>query len=570
MALVRHLPAVCWVFALAVGACQAWAWRDWMPIDGVCYLDIADAFRGGVWKDTVNGVWSPLYPAVLAAGLAVFEFLPISEFQAVHAINAAILAAALASHEFLLRQAFAAQAGIHAKFGTEPLPCWIWFGTARVLFVWASATMLSTSLVTPDLCAAAVLFLTIGLLFRLVGGVGSTGAAALFGAALGAGYLAKAILFPLAFLFLGMLWAARRKSANGPRQLGTAAAAFALVAGPYVTALSVSKGRLTFSDAGKLNYAWHVNGLPRIHWQGGPEGNGTPVHPTRRIFDSPAIHEFDGPVGGTLPAWYDPSYWFEGVRLRFNIPDQIAVMAENLRFYWRIFAVSLGGFIVLLAASLLLADRRESVPRLLAAQWILLIPAAAALAAYGLVHVEGRYIGPFAVLFGVASLNTLAMPRGARARRLLASLAAGWLAVLTAKAAYSGFGGPPAVVERLVRLAPEVAAELTKQGVRRGDRIATFSGSTGPWDRLLGVRVAAHAEWWLDGVEEQFWALDPGSRAAIYQRLADLGIKGAVLEARQRAIAEPGWRPLGNTRHYWRPLPAAGPRQASGRPHGAE
>jgi hypothetical protein len=72
------------------------------------------------------------------------------------------------------------------------------------------------------------------------------------------------------------------------------------------------------------------------------------------------------------------------------------------------------------------------------------------------------------------------------------------------------------------------------------------------------VKVAAHAEWWLDGIEDRFWALDPGARREIYTKLGDLKLKGIVLEAINKPVEEPGWRQLGTTHHYWRPLPEAG------------
>jgi hypothetical protein len=121
-------------------------------------------------------------------------------------------------------------------------------------------------------------------------------------------------------------------------------------------------------------------------------------------------------------------------------------------------------------------------------------------------------------LFGVAALNTLALPRAAKPRRVMLYLAAAWLMLLTAKAVYSGFRAAPPAVNRAARLASGVAAEMAKQGVRKGDKIATLTASPGRWDRMLGVRVAAHAEWWLDGVEDKFWALIPKERQAIYTR----------------------------------------------------
>ena len=261
------------------------------------------------------------------------------------------------------------------------------------------------------------------------------------------------------------------------------------------------------------------------------------------------------PVGGTVPVWYDPSYWYEGVKLRFDLQEQIDMIAQGLESYWRIFAVSLGGFLVLPAISLMLGDRPKPTLRLIGSQWILLTPIAAALGIYAALHVEGRYIGAFAILFGLGALNTVAVPRGRKPRLVLLVAAAAWLAVLSAKAIHAGFRRPPPIIGRLTRLANDVAAGLERQGVQKGDKIATFTASPGRWDRMLGLKVAAHAEWWLDGVEDQFWALDPIERKGIYRKLGDLKLKGIVLEAIQHPVTEPGWRQIGSTNHYWRQLP---------------
>ena len=64
-----------------------------------------------------------------------------------------------------------------------------------------------------------------------------------------------------------------------------------------------------------------VNGVPWYHWQGGPPGNGAPVHPTRQVATNPDIFEFAAPIAGTYPPWYDPTYWDEGARVAFRPND---------------------------------------------------------------------------------------------------------------------------------------------------------------------------------------------------------------------------------------------------------
>src|SRR5207244_11393935 len=65
-------------------------------------------------------------------------------------------------------------------------------------------------------------------------------------------------------------------------------------------------------------------------WQGGTPGYGKPRHPTRLIYPTPPVYEFAGPIGGTYPMWTDPSYWYTGVRARFNWHQQGHTVLKNL------------------------------------------------------------------------------------------------------------------------------------------------------------------------------------------------------------------------------------------------
>ena len=48
------------------------------------------------------------------------------------------------------------------------------------------------------------------------------------------------------------------------------------------------------------------------------------VHPSRKILDTPPIYEFATPVKGTLPIWYDPSYWTEGAVPRVSLKRELS------------------------------------------------------------------------------------------------------------------------------------------------------------------------------------------------------------------------------------------------------
>src|SRR6266542_1198976 len=137
-------------------------------------------------------------------------------------------------------------------------------------------------------------------------------------------------MLPLApmFILVGLFFAGGLRKAwmrSAPALLG-----LVLVAGPFIVALSAARHRLTFGDAGKLNYLWHVNRLPIFHWQGDTR-YGTPRHPTRKIFEHPAVYEFGSPLNATYPPWYDPSYWYEGATPRFELSQQMPALLAHAR-----------------------------------------------------------------------------------------------------------------------------------------------------------------------------------------------------------------------------------------------
>src|SRR5205085_1474465 len=106
---------------------------------------------------------------------------------------------------------------------------------------------------SPDMAVAAFIFLSSGLLVRIASGsCGWFGFAGL-GLALGLGYLAKAVVFPIAFVFLAVAFVICRIEQERLPKFMVAVAAYLLVAGAFAIPLSLQKHRLTFGDTGKLN-----------------------------------------------------------------------------------------------------------------------------------------------------------------------------------------------------------------------------------------------------------------------------------------------------------------------------
>src|SRR5260370_9303148 len=129
-----------------------------------------------------------------------------------------------------------------------------------------------------------------------------------------------------------------------------------------------------------------------------------PVPPPRTIFDNPPVLEYATPIAGTYPLWYDPAYWYESARARFNASQQIAALKRTFQFYVGIFddlKYPIAGFAVLIVLALW---RRSSL------NWIylwLLIWSIGILFMYALEFTEYRYAAPFLIVFWLAAYGAL-------------------------------------------------------------------------------------------------------------------------------------------------------------------
>ncbi|HEY0098831.1 MAG TPA: hypothetical protein VGB76_07745, partial [Pyrinomonadaceae bacterium] len=335
----RRIERVCWLVAAALGFLQAWGRRHnsndglaYMGADGISYLDIGDAYWRGDWQAAINAMWSPFYSWLTGLALRLIQPTPYWEFTVVQLLNFSIYLFALFAFALFLRElerfrdsrtkeaahfdALTSDADAQAidgdaQNGSHTLPAWAWLAFAYALFVWTSLSMNRVARTSPDVLVSALVFNASALLLRIRMRRAGWLTFALFGLTLGVGYLSKTFMFPLAFVFLAVSLFAGGNVRRAVPRVALALFVFLAVSAPFVVALSRAKHRLTIGDTARLNYAWHVNRTtPFIHWQGDAAGaTGTPTHPTRKLFDSPAVYEFAAPVSGTYPPWYDPTYW---------------------------------------------------------------------------------------------------------------------------------------------------------------------------------------------------------------------------------------------------------------------
>jgi hypothetical protein len=552
---------------VAVGAWLAWKHRHAMNPDGVSYLDAADAWLRGDWLRAVTGVWSPLYSWLLAAVLWIAKPAMWREYPVVHLLNGMIFLGALrAFGYFLLRL-------IESRPATAgAVPDWVVLVSGYAVFLWGHTVLIPVEVVAPDTLLAALVYLIHGWLLtwerrrpRLAASSNGAGRdaraprlAPRLGLLLGAGYLAKAVMLPLAPLYLALAMRRTRRP-RWPRVL-LAAVYFALVAAPYIVVMSSVKGRVTFSDAGRLNYAWFVNRVTPRHWQG--EGNaGVPLHPTRRICESPPVYEFGGVFDATYPLWYDPSYWYEGVEARFDAGAQTHALGVGLLNYAQM--LSDYGLSLLLVFGLLLASRAQQgrlawgiVAR--APIWPICMVSLAAMGLYALVHVEPRYVAPFVASLLTVTIASLEWPatRGGRSRLLIGM---SLVFVLTA--------GPNLVraMNRAASRPPfEVAEHALRAGLKPGDRIASLEYSnlhTVQWARLARARIVAEL-FDKPGIRLEdprdvtaFWQSDGETKRRVMDAFRRAGAVAVVASRLPREVTPAGaqaagWRELGQTGVY--------------------
>jgi hypothetical protein len=549
-----------WVLGLLLllGALQAWASRYVISSeDGIAYLDVGDAYWRGDWSHAINAQWSPAYSLVLGLALHVLRPSAYWEFPIVKLVNFLIYLFAFGCFEFFLRRLRRIYLNRMSRFSGNFLEVseGQWWLLGYPLFFWFALKWITVSSDTPDMLTAAFVFLAVGILLNLESSKRQYLDFAVLGLCLGLSYLSKTVMFPLSLVFLAVgLFSVANFRRGLPRTL-VALLVFGLVTAPFVVAISLNKGRLTYGETGKLNYAWLINPGSYViqdhHWQGGPPGNGTPIHPTRQIFDSPAAFEFAGPVGGTYPPWYDPSYWYDGLTIKFDLLRQLRMLVFNGAFYFLHLGAAIFCYLVLIA----LGGRFLSSLRELRASWILLVPALSGLGLYMIgsdllltfisSQPSTRLIAVFAVLLFAAAFASVRLPNTKDARKLVAGLTlativvmGGLLGIDAFREVADGLASKPVNWEIAEGLGLQPAAKVAHLGLREYY-----------WARLARLKIVAEIP-----DSEAFWTTSSAKRSQVLQKIRETGAQVIVqkpgLKIPDQAIDQEGWREIGKTGAY--------------------
>jgi len=553
---------LCWIVCVAFALLETWSQRQFINEDGISYLDMSDVLLRHNWHLLINPIWSPLYPILI--GVATWLTHPSAQWEVVtvHVLNFVIFVGALASFEFLQRRVICVlgrEDGHRNANEAAGLPLWAWQLLGYSFFAWSTFGMMwAPRMVTPDLCVATLVYLDSGLLLSLRASSHKSRIGLLLGLTLALGYFAKAILFPMALVFIASAFFMIGEWRKAVRPLLVTIVVFCAMSAPLFIAMSKRVGRPSFSEAGTLNYAWQVNQVSAGKATGGPffpVASGPPPylkHPLTVLHKSPDVFGFKEPIAFTYPPRQDMEYWAAGTNVVFNLQNQLRAVGANLRILVKdphiapMAALIVGGFILVLMSPNA-AQRFKKILK----SWPLLISGVAGLCLYLSISVEPRYIAPFFVLVllglapGVFLQNSV---HAARRTTVSTVVIATSLMVFTGLLVVYHLAGFPRGENLGVFL--QVGESLNSAGVRPGEEVAIIGdGSDGcRWARMARVRIVAQV---LREDVDDFWlASSPRVRAEVYDAIGRAGAKAVVAEEIPPSGALADWQRLGDTNYY--------------------
>jgi len=553
----RKTRIVCWSVCIGFALLEAWSGRQYTDPDGISYLDMSDALLKHNWHLLINPHWSPLYPFLI--GIATWLIRPSTywELPIVHIVNFAIFLGALASFEFLLRQVIS----VLGREGrpvdadsTAPQPAWRWQLLGYSLFAWSTFVMISgVRRVNPDLCVAMFVYLDAGLLLRLRTSAKTSRVCLLLGLALGFGYLAKAILFPMAFVFMAVAYFVVGKWQRAILPLAMTLLLFSAIASTLFIGISQMVGRPSFGESGTLNVAWQINGEQML-----PFCSSAPPcelkHPMNLLYKRPNVFGFAEALPSTYPLWQDPQYWNAGAGTAFHPRKQLHAIRRNLvvlvasLYMLPMWGLIAGGFIL----SFLSADvphRLQHFTR----SWPLLVPGIVALSAYALVLIEARYIAPFVVLVFLGLFPGVLLHRSQNnARRsVIATVAiAASLTVFTALFIILHLVAPLPILRGHGGVHYQAAESLNREGLQPGEAVGIVGSGWDAmlWARLARVRIVAQVP--PEDASDLWGTSDPRVKAEVYEAFAKAGAKAIVTEETPPTDGFADWQRVGDTQYY--------------------
>jgi hypothetical protein len=529
-----------------------------MNPDGINYLDIGDAYFRGDWEMAINPVWPPLYSWLLGFVNLIFKPGISWEFPTVHIVNFFIFLFALVSFEFMWGKLENCRRK-DIQDNLISLPAWAWWAVGYSLFIWTSLNLIQIWAVTPDMLMAAMLFLAAGMMIDIRKGSRHWLTFFLLGIILGLGYLTKTFMLSIALVVLGICLLLVERSWRSIAKVLFSLGGFLLISLPFIFLISEAKGKFTIGEAGTVTYMRNVYGIPFPHWQGDPLEKIELNHPSRLINETPPIFEFEAPIEGTYPISMDPSYWYDGIEMRFSLQNQLARILISSLFYLELFIQKQGALLACVIALYVMGPKEKLTLTEIIRKWALVIPAVIAFGLYGFILVAGRYVAAFVLLFWADILANTRLTNSVKNKswfNILIVIA--FLGLLTNIVIFNLDGInrlSPSVRSRIgeqVEAKPpsplEVAQTLQGLDVKEGEKVAVIGyGFDSFWARLAKVSIIAEM---LEEHASNFWLGEESLRETVLDVFASTGAKAIVAENVPAYAGMDDWHQVGNSSYY--------------------
>ena len=203
--MVKNYIYIFRTLAILLGFLQGWAYRHEYFGDVVSHIEIGEAYLRGDLSTALNGYFSPLYGCILGFLLFLLKPSPYWEYTVVIFCNFLIYLLSLLAFEFFVSKLIEHQKNSSLKTSNEgyiSLPEWAIRSLGYSFFIFYSLSMISITSTTPDILVSAFLYLILGIILHIRLGNNNLITFILFGLVLGFSYLAKEVMFPLAFVFI--------------------------------------------------------------------------------------------------------------------------------------------------------------------------------------------------------------------------------------------------------------------------------------------------------------------------------------------------------------------------------
>ena len=537
--------------------------------DAIAFMDIADAILQKKFHLIANGYWNPGYAVALALGDSLFHPSRINELQIFYYVNLFIfIFATAASYYFVSGVVKLRDKCLSPADRSTALSLPILHLASFSLLFCSFQRELSLGKIRADSLLLVIILIVVGFLTRLQA-TGRLGYYPLIGAGLGCAYLTKSYAFlPATLLLVGLLIDGfGRKDGSRTRAVVGAVLAggvFLLFSGPYITAISIQRGRLTIGESARLNYAFFIDQMDRWHeWHRQALGHalGNFKNAEDAIVDVPAVYSYARHLLGTYPLWFDPANWTDGMQPQYWLSGHLQRLVRCSELLVR-FLVDHPEALIYAATLFVTGHRFCNMGEVKKPFFAVTALGVAMLSIYFPVDIQDRYISVVFLLIVIPILSLIRPARvtpdlgAAAATILLAGLTMTNAArdVAQSRRVESGAGHAGGAYNGSIYTAAQSLAEL---GISPGSKLACMGDSAcyvdQYWARLASSQIAAEIEVPNNEDPALFWQ-KLANKTNVLNALQDQNIKALVAIFPNGIASTEGWQRLG-TGHFYVYLP---------------